>query len=136
MGAIKEHLTISLYLDEQHAAWLDSLVRAVNAGLPDGQDITREQYLFGMISDWIEEEYKAEGSMMPDDLTELDACQRERNTLLYQRMEMQEYILGEITYYREQEQTHRTKGEEQVALLYKGIEEAIEALWKRFYQVR
>jgi hypothetical protein len=55
-----KHITVSLYLDEKHAAWLDSLVRAVNAGLPDGYTITTEQYLFGMLPTWIEEEYNAE----------------------------------------------------------------------------
>jgi hypothetical protein len=55
-----EHLTISLYLDDHHAAVLASLVRAVNAGLPEGFGITKEQYLFGMLPTWIAAEHQAE----------------------------------------------------------------------------
>jgi hypothetical protein len=74
--------------------------------------------------------------MMEDLQQQLEACQKERNDLLYQRVEMQEYLLAEIAWYTQQEQEYRAGGDEILATMYKGIKEAVEAVWKRFYQVR
>jgi hypothetical protein len=73
---------------------------------------------------------------MSDIQQQLEACQKERNDLLYQRVEMQEHLLAEIAWYAQQEQEYRAGGDEILATMYKGMKEAVEGVWKRFYEVR
>jgi hypothetical protein len=49
---------------------------------------------------------------------------------------MQEYLLAEIAWYAQQEQEYRAGGDEILATMYQGMKEAVEGVWKRFYDAR